>query len=301
MRYRPFVSPGIDRNHNKVSIAGHVGSGKSEVARRVSAATGWPLISTGALFRDIASGRGLSVLELNQYAESHPEVDDEVDGRLRSIAASDDPVVLDSRMAWHFVPSSVKVYLVVDPNIAAQRVFGASRSDEAYPSIDEAARDSRARQRVEGERYHRLYGVDRDDWRNYDLVVDTSHATPSQVAALVVDVLRRVGAMPRAGSNPGDPECWLSPRRLIPTASDPEEGPGLPVGVAVHGDEYLIVTGHDSVSSALSAAEPFVECRLLALGDEEVAPGVQVAELARVSPELKRAWEESHGFRFADP
>jgi cytidylate kinase len=258
---------------NTISIAGNIGSGKSSVARRLSELTGWPFVSTGALFRELAARRGLTVLELNKRAETDPSVDDEVDGHLRRLAESGESAVIDSRMAWHFVPGSYKVYLVVDPRIAVGRVYGAVREDEHYASVQEAADNILARQRVEAERYHDLYGVHVDDWRNYDLVVDTSRADVHFIADLVAAHLAALGDRPR-------PVCELDPLRLLPSTIPLDQGASDVLRIAVDDDAAVLVSGQDLLERAQADGDLLVRCELAAYGEEEIA-GMPTAEFVR--------------------
>ena len=243
---------------NPISIAGNIGSGKSSVARRLAEITGWQMMATGAIFRELAARRGLTVLELNQQAETDRSIDDEVDDHLRRLAASGEPAVIDSRMAWHFVPGSFKVYLVVDPTVAVARVYGAVRDDERYASVDAATEDIIARQLVEAERYHDLYGVDVDDWRNYDLVVDTSRVTVEEAADLVM-----------AGHTDGDGTvCHLDPARLVASTSDDDADE---VGVAVANDTVVVVSGHRAVRAARDRGDRLIRAVLVAFGPDEMA------------------------------
>lgn len=258
----------------KISIAGNIGSGKSSVARRVVEITGWPLVSTGSLFRDLAVRRGLTVLELNQLAESDPTIDAEVDGNLIRLAATDEAAVIDSRLAWHFVPQSFKVYLIVDPEAAVGRVYGAGRDDERYTSMEEATADVLARQAVEAERYHDTYGVDVDDWRNYDLIVDTSRAGIDTVADVVMAHFDERAAKET-------PICQFDPARLM--ASPESVTAGAPivdpiVRVAVHDHQMAIVSGHELVAAALDRDDRLIQCVLAAFEDEEVEPGLSAID-----------------------
>lgn len=235
--------------HQKISIAGHVGSGKSVTARLVAERTGWELVSTGAMFRAIATRLGMSVLELNRHAETDLAIDDEIDGFLRDLSGTETSVVIDSRMAWHFVPESFKVYLVVDPLVGGQRVLGAGRSDETYETIEEAAAANVARMAAEVERYHDLYGVRRDEWENYDLIVDTTHASAEQVADAIV-----AATDPDAGRQ----APWLiSPQRLIFAEGGAEDGP---VVVSPVDDLLFVTAGVTAATAALEAGESFVAC-----------------------------------------
>src|SRR5205085_10109372 len=106
-----------------VAISGELGSGKSTLAKQLAQDLGARYFSTGDLQREIARRRGMTTLELNRISESDPTVDRAIDDELVAVASANPAVVLDSRMAWHFVPWSLKVYVVVDPNIAARRVL----------------------------------------------------------------------------------------------------------------------------------------------------------------------------------
>lgn len=268
-----------------ISIAGHVGSGKSTVARLISERTGMELFSTGGVFRRMADRMGMTVLELNEYARGHPEVDDEVDGHLRRLAASPRPLVIDSRMAWFFVPGSFKVFLVVDAAEGARRVYGAGRHDEHHRSIDAAQEEGKARERVEAHRYLELYGVVRDDWRNYHLIVDSSHASPELVAEAVAAAVASPPAVP--------PRCLLSPRRLLPSrarGADFANGTSSSISVAVCDGFPVIVTGHRAAMAAIREGRPLVECRLAAYGRHPSRSGV--------TPTKVRRWESANGFAF---
>lgn len=254
-----------------ISIAGNIGSGKSSVARRISEITALPMVSTGALFRELAARRGLTVLELNQRAETDHSIDDEVDGHLRRLSESGDAAVIDSRMAWHFVPRSFKVYLVVDPLVAVARVYGAVRDDERYETVDEAAEDVLARQQVEAERYLDLYGVHVDDWRNYDLIIDTSRAGVVEVADLALSHLEE-------GVRETRPVCHLDPSRLIPVSP---EKPSGPIRVAVVDGDCVVLSGHDQVRVATDRGETLVACELAAFGAAEIASLPDHAKVSR--------------------
>ena len=83
------------------------------------------------------------------------------------------------------MPESFKVYLKVDINIAAKRVFNdeARRdSERKFGTVEEQKQDIEKRYNLENARYFELYGVRKEDESNYDLVLDTSNLTPNEVA-----------------------------------------------------------------------------------------------------------------------
>jgi len=172
---------------NKITITGDLGSGKSAVSRLLKEALGYPIYSTGAIQREIAAKHGMTTLELNRYAETHREIDDEIDDFSRNLGRRDEGVIVDSRLAWHFIPNSFKVYLAVDIDEAVRRIMGHDRgAAERYADAATAKRDIEARKKSENDRFLELYGLDCDDMTNFDLVVDTTDKSPEQVCDAIL-------------------------------------------------------------------------------------------------------------------
>lgn len=140
----------------------------------------------GEAWRQLAQQRGLSILELNQYSETHP-LDEQMDQVLIDLATAPEPIIFDSRLAWHFVPQSFKVYLTVSPEVAAARIFNDQQRSgaESYQDLAQAYQQIVARRQSENQRYQQKYGIDCASPANYDLVVDTSDLTPAVVAKII--------------------------------------------------------------------------------------------------------------------
>lgn len=175
--------------NNKITITGDLGSGKSAASRVILAQIEMEYLSTGRIQRAIAERLNMTTLELNEYSETHPEIDDEIDSVFKSINSNPEPHIVDSRMAWHFIPSSFKVYLTVDPRIAAERVFKDStrKNEGKYSSVEAVEKSLRARRESEIRRFQDIYGVNCADHANFDLIVDTTHITPEEVAKTIID------------------------------------------------------------------------------------------------------------------
>ena len=106
-----------------ITIAGLPGSGKSSTAKEVARALGYEHFSSGDMFRKMAAERDLSVEAINLAAEDQKELDREVDELLVKLGKEKEKLVIDSRMAFHWMPDSFKVLLRLDPKIAAERTF----------------------------------------------------------------------------------------------------------------------------------------------------------------------------------
>ncbi len=172
----------------KITISGDLGSGKTTVAKLLAERLSYKYLSTGAIQRQIAGDLGLTTLELNLLSERQTEIDDRIDGHTRQIGESDYDYVVDSRLAWHFIPDSLKVFIVVDEEIAAQRISGdLSRGpSEERLGPEQMLEKIRARRASEKRRFLEKYGIDYRDLNHFDLVVDSSHATVEEVTQTVL-------------------------------------------------------------------------------------------------------------------
>lgn len=165
-----------------ITITGNLGSGKSSVCKELNKA-GFTVVSAGDIFRQIAAEKGMTVIELNEAAKKDRSIDDMLDHRSTKLGKEMDHTVFDSRLAWHFVEESFKVFLLVETGEAARRVFdGDHRSAEDYQDIEQAKKGLEERAGLEQERFWKLYGIDYYDASNYDLIIESTCATPEQIA-----------------------------------------------------------------------------------------------------------------------
>ncbi len=177
-----------------ISITGDLGSGKSTVSKLICQQAPFEYFSTGSLQRQLAAQRGMNTLDLNKASEGNIDVDKYIDDFLRHIEAdssSETRYILDSRMAWFFVPSSFKVYLKVSPQVAARRVMADKiRSGEPVTaSLEETMESLRERKESECRRFMKFYQADYRDLSQFDLVVDVDDITPEEAAGRILEAL----------------------------------------------------------------------------------------------------------------
>lgn len=180
----------MERKHI-ITIAGKPGSGKSTASKSIAEKLGFKHFSSGDLFRAIAKERGVDVNEINTIAESEKEIDHMVDKKLQDIGEHEDEIVIDSRMAWHWMPQSFKVYLDLDLEIAATRILNymdPSRIEvENIPNKpSDYAKVLQHRLDSETKRYQNLYNVNPYNPDNYDIVVDTHKNNPEMVTDIIL-------------------------------------------------------------------------------------------------------------------
>ena len=178
-----------------ITIAGNLGSGKSSTAKMVSEILGYNHSSTGDFMRSIASERGVSLMELSKIAENDPSVDISLDDHNREIGECEN-IVLDSRLGFHFVPKSFKVFLKLDSKIAAKRIMEDKENNpnrhkediKNFDSVENISRSISERLVSEKKRYKDLYEIaDHTSRDNFDLVIDTSLESLSEVSRKIVE------------------------------------------------------------------------------------------------------------------
>lgn len=194
-----------------LSLTGNLGSGKSSLGKELIA-RGFQIVSSGDIFRGLAAEKGVSIVEMNKIAETDKSIDKMVDDRTISLGKTMDNTIFDSRMGWYFVPDSFKVFVMVDLQEAGRRVYNDSlRKAESYDDIQAAVKALYTRQSLEKERYGQLYGVNYYDLNNYDLVIDSTNASPADIAD---EIIRRFEEF-KAGDRTKHIE--LSPYRIYPS------------------------------------------------------------------------------------
>jgi len=173
-----------------ITIAGSLGAGKSSTAKKVAQALGFRHFSSGDLFRKIAAERGESVEATNLSAEVQKDIDFKVDNLLKKMGRTEEKLVIDSRMAWHWMPDSFKVFLALDTDSAAERIFNDVQSkrrlSEDASTLSDVRTSIERRFASEQKRYLALYGVDPTDPNNFDLVINTKENSLDAVVDTVL-------------------------------------------------------------------------------------------------------------------
>lgn len=253
----------------KISLAGDLGSGKSTVSKIIIARTGAEYYSTGTVCRRMAAEHGMTIDEFNRYMETHPETDKLIDDGL--CALSDDPrsLIIDSRMAFHFVKGTFRVYLTTDPMVSAARILADKRAGESFDTVEETAKRVSARRASENFRYFEKYGVHIMDMQNYDLVLDTTDISPEAVADIILESLAKWEADHQQRF------CYLGYRRFyankapgqVETAAIARTinlGGDVPIPTVFEdGGRYYIVNGTEAVLAHRIAGKAPVACYLI--------------------------------------
>jgi cytidylate kinase len=248
----------------QIAFSGKLGSGKSTVCGILKEKYGYEIYSTGTVQRKIAEEMGITTLELNVRMASDPALDHIIDDTVTKISRErkGDKLIFDSRMAWHFAENTFKIYMYVDPTVAAKRVVAADRGNvEKYNSVEEARELLITRSKEENKRYKSIYGVDNFDYNNYDLIIDSTSATPELIAETII---REVNEFSEGKYN--GTRVFLSPYVIYPTKElGTDDGDELKI-VLNDGYHYL-TSGHTKLSALQLGGASLVEA---SLSDEDI-------------------------------
>jgi cytidylate kinase len=176
-----------------ITIAGLAGSGKSTLAKNLSKALKTRRYSAGDFLRQIAKERGMTLLQLHEVMEKDSSIDREIDLRTAGLARKKRDFIIDGRVAWHFIPESVKVFVRISLRTAAERVFADMREGEKEnSSVAQTMRNMRKRNEMNRNRYKKLYGVDYLDGKNYDIIVDTTKMGIGETTRKVIKEIKKI-------------------------------------------------------------------------------------------------------------
>lgn len=179
-----------------ITLGGLPGSGKSTIREALAIRLGYKTFSTGSFTRHLAKERGVTLQEFNEIVAKDKNLDLLIDAELERIEQEEDKIIVDSHLAFHFVPSSFKVYFTISIDEAARRIFNdvgsplRIESGDIMDTLEETKERTVARIQNHKERYMNHYGLDPYLEDHYNLVINTETHKPEHVTELIVEGYR---------------------------------------------------------------------------------------------------------------
>jgi cytidylate kinase len=171
-----------------ITITGTPGSGKSTLAKLLAQRLGYQHYSMGDLQRKLAVEHGMTLQELLEKNATEEFTDKQVDEYQTKLGEDEDNFVIDSRLGFHFISQSIKLFIDADETIRAERLVQRESVAEEAKSVEHAIEMNKKRVENEQERYLKKYGVQPYDNEQYDLILNSSSMSPE---ALVAEILER--------------------------------------------------------------------------------------------------------------
>jgi len=169
-----------------IAISGPHGSGKSTIAKAIAKELNLRYVSAGEIFRKKAKELGLDIIEFSKYVAEHPEIDIEIDEEMKKEARKGN-VVLDSQLAYWMVRelNPISILVIANKEDRIRRIM--QREGVSY---EKAKEDVEIRDRIEKERFKRLYGVDLWNLNDFHVVINTSKLTKEESIKVAVSVCK---------------------------------------------------------------------------------------------------------------
>jgi cytidylate kinase len=176
-----------------ITFAGDLGSGKSTTAKMVAKLLGFRHESSGDYARSLATANHKSILQAGLDAEKDPNsnFDDQIDQWIRD-QGKEGNLVIDSRLASHWLPNSFKIFLSVDHEEGKRRMFESLKNDDNRQKSEDAQTPEEmgqkriARYESDTRRYKKKYGIDYEDLSGYDLRIDTTNIDKIDVVDQII-------------------------------------------------------------------------------------------------------------------
>lgn len=157
----------------------------------------YQIISIWDMRRKLAQEMWLNIHEFNKLWDN-PENAKEFDIKYEEYQKSldlDSNIILDSRLWFFAQPNAFKILLDVSEEIAWERIRKAGRETDKQETIQAAIEEVHNRNKLDYERYTKLYNIDVRDQENYDIVVDTWDKTPDEVANIILEKFSQVNSI----------------------------------------------------------------------------------------------------------
>ena len=181
-----------------ITISGTPGSGKSTVAKILVDKLGAERIYVGGIRRELARKKGMTLEELNEYAKTHAETDVDVDkkasAQAHELEKEGKTVIVEGRTQYHFLPESIKIFIKVDLEVGAKRIWKdlqdksirEKRNEADISTFEELKKEIQEREDKDSGRYKKYYEIDHRDESNYDLIIDSTNINAQEVADKII-------------------------------------------------------------------------------------------------------------------
>ena len=169
---------------SKITIFGMAGTGTSSVGKALTEKLGYRFVSGGDIFwRKKAEEMGITLLELHKLAKNDERFDKECDEAIKKFGKENDNFVLESRLAWFFIPNSFKIKLVCDFETRVKRL--AERDGLSFKAAREHVI---AREKADEERYQRYYNISElGPDEKFDIIVDSTNTPADKIVEMLLN------------------------------------------------------------------------------------------------------------------
>jgi len=170
----------------KITIFGLAGTGKSTLGKKISEILKYDFFSTGNLMRENARQLKMTIYDFELECKKNPKYDIELDKKIENLGKQRNNFVVESRLAWYFIPDSIKICLKCDKDVTIERI-----SKRENISITEANNKTIKRAKDLEYRYAKSYPQisfpPKDS--EFDLILDTTKGAIGELVEKIMEFL----------------------------------------------------------------------------------------------------------------
>lgn len=175
-----------------VTVGGLPGTGTSTLCKLLQERLGTPYHYAGAIFREEAKRRGLSLGDFSALCQKDPSIDEALDDRQLFLLKRGN-IIMEGRLSGWLAQrhrlNALKIWVNCDEKERLRRLVQRDGGD-----LETQREATWGRELSEADRYRRYYGVDLKNMAYYDLVLDSTNLTPELLAERVQFALAEISA-----------------------------------------------------------------------------------------------------------
>lgn len=169
----------------RIAISGKSGCGNTTVSGLLANELGIKLINY--TFRQLAEEKGMTLLQVIEVAKNDDFYDKFVDTHQVELAL-EQSCVLGSRLAiWMLKQADLKVYLYASDEIRAKRIFNREGGN-----LQEIKDFTAMRDREDTNRYKEFYGIDNNDYKFADIIINVDEKNPTEIVEIILKKLEEM-------------------------------------------------------------------------------------------------------------
>ena len=170
----------------KITLFWLAGSGTSTVGKMLAEQMQLTFMSSGNILRAWARDEWYeSIYEFeDQVAKHDTTFDIKLDNKVAEYGNTQDNFIFESRLAWHFIPGSIKIYLDCDESERYRRIF-----QREWWDIQAIIDKNTKRESELVERYNEVYPdisfpPQKDE---FDIYIDGTNIRPKQIVEQIIN------------------------------------------------------------------------------------------------------------------
>ena len=172
----------------KITIFWLAGSGTSTVGKKLAEVLDYTFMSTGNIFRQFAADAGMNLYDFeNTIAKKDLNFDKKLDAQTAKYGQENENFIFESRLAWHFIPDSFKIFLDCNTIERYRRIH-----EREWWDLEEISFHNIRREQELIERYAIVYPeiIFPPTSEDFDLYIDASNITPDEIVENILSKIQ---------------------------------------------------------------------------------------------------------------